>query len=213
MSSESETNHAQTNVDYQGEVQKLLASRNGHFLLESGHHGELWLDLELLCLRPKKIQPLARELAGRLEGLEIDAICGPLNEGAFVALAVAAQLDVDFIYTERFANPSQGSLYPCEYRVPRALRGTIRGRRVAIVNDVINAGSAVRGTFADLEACHAKIVAIAPLLVLGSWTAGFVAQKKVALHTLASLPNRVWLPDACPLCDSGVPLDNVAASP
>ncbi len=213
MPRQSRADRPDSNVDYQGEVQKLLASRTGHFLLESGHHGELWLDLELLCLRPKKIEPLARELASRLEGLDVDAVCGPLNEGAFVALVVAAQLDVDFIYTERFANPSKCSLYPVEYRIPSALRGTIRGRRVAIVNDVINAGSAVRGTFADLEACQAKIVAIAPLLVLGSWTAGFAAQKKVALHTLASLPNRVWLPDACPLCDSGVPLDNVAASP
>ena len=213
MPSQSRADRPESNVDYQGEVQKLLASSEGHFLLESGHHGELWLDLELLCLRPKKIQPLASELAGRLKGLDVDAVCGPLNEGAFVALLVAAGLDVDFIYTERFANPSKGSLYPVDYRIPSALRGTIRGRRVAIVNDVINAGSAVRGTFADLEACHAKIVAIAPLLVLGSWTAGFVAQKNIALHTLASLPNRVWQPDECPLCASGVPLVDVAACP
>ena len=27
----------------------LIPARGGHFLLESGHHGELWLDLELLC--------------------------------------------------------------------------------------------------------------------------------------------------------------------
>jgi hypothetical protein len=27
-------------------VLELLSARNGHFLLESGHHGDLWLDLE-----------------------------------------------------------------------------------------------------------------------------------------------------------------------
>jgi hypothetical protein len=38
-----------------------------------------------------------------------------------------------------------------KYRIPPALRSQVRGKRVAIVNDVINAGSAVRGTFLDLR--------------------------------------------------------------
>ena len=42
-------------------VLQLLAARQGHFLLESGHHGDLWLDLEQLCLRPRLAQRLAAE--------------------------------------------------------------------------------------------------------------------------------------------------------
>ena len=48
------------------EANQLIHARKGHFLLESGHHGELWLDLELLCLHPSRIQPFACELARRL---------------------------------------------------------------------------------------------------------------------------------------------------
>jgi len=131
----------------------LLTARRGHFLLESGHHGDLWLDLELLFHDPNRIRPLCAALAQRLRPFELDALCGPLVEGAFVALMVASELDLTFSYSERFRKASQDSLFPAGYRVPNALRHAVQGRRIAIVNDVINAGSAVRGTFEDLEAC------------------------------------------------------------
>jgi len=70
----------------QKELISLLAARKGHFLLESGHHGDLWLDLELLCLRPKQIEPFVEDLARQLQPHTVDAVCGPFNEGAFVAL-------------------------------------------------------------------------------------------------------------------------------
>ena len=44
----------------------LMARRSGHFRFESGHHGELWFDLERLCLYPGRLQSLAAELAAPL---------------------------------------------------------------------------------------------------------------------------------------------------
>lgn len=191
----------------------LLAARRGHFSLESGHHGDLWLDLELLFLRPRAIQPFAQELARRLSAHAIDAVCGPLVEGAFVAQLVAAELDVEFTYAESVRHPDSDGLYPVEYRLPTALRLAVRGKSVAIVNDVINAGSAVGGAFRDLEACGAKPVAIGALLVLGSWSERFAADKGVPLECLATLPNTIWTPLTCPLCASGTPLDHAADLP
>jgi len=132
----------------QNDVLELLAIRRGHFLLESGHHGELWLDLELLYRRPRRVEPLCSELARRIASLSIDAVCGPLIEGAFVALTVASELNLEYSYAERFARASSDGLFSAGYRIPEALRESVRGKRVAIVNDVINAGSAVRGTAA-----------------------------------------------------------------
>lgn len=190
---------------------ELLSGRQGHFLLESGHHGDLWLDLETLCLQPQRVQAAATALAALLSDLEIDAVCGPLVEGAFVALMVALQLDIQFTYSERFVRPTGDGLFPAGYRVPASLRESLRDKRVAIVNDVINAGSAIRGTFADLEESGAKVIAIGTLLVLGSAAAKFAASKNVPLHSLATLPNNLWTASECPLCASGVPLQDVAA--
>jgi orotate phosphoribosyltransferase len=195
----------------QEQVLELMSARKGHFLLESGHHGDLWLDLESLCLGPQRVQIVVAELAEPLSKLEVDAVCGPLVEGAFVALMVALLLNVQFTYSERFARSAEGGLFPAGYRVPEPLRHGLRGKRVAIVNDVINAGSAMRGTFADLEDCGAVVVDISALLVLGTAAPAFTSSKGVPLRSVATLPNNLWSPSECPLCVSGVPLEDIAA--
>ena len=190
-------------------VLDLLLARQGHFLFESGHHGDRWLDLELLCLRPQLIRPLAAELAGRLRGFNIDIVCGPLVEGAFVGLLVASELGAGFAYSERFFRSEQNGLFPAGYLIPYSLRSSVRHRRVAIVNDVINAGSAVRGTFEALLECEAKVVAIGSLLALGSSASDFASSKSVVLEAITTLPNNLWKPLECPLCAASVPLEDI----
>ena len=191
------------------DVLSLVRGREGHFRLESGHHGDRWLELEALCLQPRALRPFATQLAAQLEKYKVDAVCGPLVEGAFVALLVSLELGCDFVYAERFRNSTRLSLFPVEYRLPAVLRPAVQGKRVAIVNDVINAGSAVRGTFSDLAAHDAVIVAIGALLVLGDAIAAFAAQNHVALELLKQMPNHLWLPAECPLCTLGQPLEIV----
>lgn len=184
-------------------------TRRGHFLLESGHHGDLWLDLELLCLRPRQIERSVAELARRLSRYAVDAVCGPLNEGAFVALMVASHLDVEFHYAERLEPTESEGLFTIQYRIPRALRDRIQGKRVAVVNDVTNAGSAVRGTHVDVLECGAIPVALGSLVVLGDAAARFAHEQHLPLVSVAQLANQVWTPAECPLCASGLPLERV----
>jgi orotate phosphoribosyltransferase len=87
----------------QSELLTLIAARNGHFKLESGHHGTLWLDLDPLFVRPGRLRRFVAGLADKLAGHGVEAVCGPLTGGAFLAQAVAAALDVEFHYTERVA--------------------------------------------------------------------------------------------------------------
>jgi len=81
---------------------------------------------------------------------------------------------------------------------------------VAIVNDVINAGSAVRGTYVDLQQCGATVVAIGTLLVLGTSAYEFAAHEDIALETLARQLNTLWTPGECPLCAAGMALGDPA---
>jgi orotate phosphoribosyltransferase len=194
------------------DLMRLLAAKYGHFRMESGHHGTLWLDLELLFLRPREIGPLARELARRLSAYPLQAVCGPLVEGAFVGQLVAAELDVPFSYAERIVRADRDGLYPVDYHIPAALRPAVSGTAVAVVNDVINAGSAVRGTVADLQACGAEVVAIGALLVLGDWASRYAADRSIPLESITSLPNDLWEPSACPLCAAGTPLGQPVAT-
>ena len=96
----------------QEQVAELLPKREGHFVFESGHHGEVWLDLERLLLHPERVQPLAETLADRLRGHRAEAVCGPLVEGAFVALMVASSLGLPFSYSTPVRNQGAAGLFP-----------------------------------------------------------------------------------------------------
>ena len=85
-------------------VLSLVRGRQGHFKLESGHHGDLWLELEALCLHSREIRPFAAQLAAKLVQHRVEVVCGPLVEGAFIALLVSLELGCDFVYAERFAD-------------------------------------------------------------------------------------------------------------
>jgi orotate phosphoribosyltransferase len=191
----------------QEQVAQLLPKREGHFRFESGHHGQVWLDLELLFLRPERVQPLAEALADRLRAYHPAAVCGPLVEGAFVALMVASSLRLPFSYSEPVRDHGTTGLFPVSYPIPRSLEPTLQGKRVAVVNDVINAGSAVRGTLASLRKCGAQPVAIGTLAVYGDAASELAARHDVALEALASFPSQIWEPRACPLCAKGAPLN------
>ena len=91
---------------FEKEIAALLPWRKGHFKFESGHYGDTWLDLELLCVQPEPVEQLAAVLADCLSEQRADAICGPLVEGAFVAMMVARRLKVPFTYAERFDSKS-----------------------------------------------------------------------------------------------------------
>ena len=177
-------------------------ARSGHFRLESGHHSDLWLDLETLFLQPARVERFTRELAEKLRTAAVDVVCGPLNEGAFAALMVASALGCEFAYAERFERQDV-RMFPVEYRVPRTLHPALRGKRVAIVNDVTSAGSAVRGTFADVRSIGGTVVAIGSLIVLGDAIESFAREQQVTVASLRHLPHNLWVPEECPLCSEG----------
>ena len=185
---------------------ELLSARRGHFVLESGHHGNLWLDLDSLLLRPAGLLPFARDLARRLSGHGIEAAVGPLVGGAFVAEMVATELDLRFAFAER-REGAEG----VTYAIPDAFHDPLRCRAVAIVDDAINAGSATRATFAALTALGARPVAVGALLILGETALPFFTANNVAVESVARLANELWEPAACPLCAAGAPLSSPSA--
>jgi orotate phosphoribosyltransferase len=184
----------------------LVHGRRGHFRFESGHHGDVWFDLETLCLNSCEILAFARRLAAQLKRYQVDVVCGPLVEGAFVALIVSLELGCQFTYAERFEDPTRPGLFPVQYRLPKSLHSAVSGKRVAIVNDVISAGSAVRGTFFDLREIGAEVVAIGALLALGDAITVFANEHGVALELLERIPHNLWQPAQCPLCAAGIAL-------
>lgn len=191
------------------ELLSLCGVRKGHFRLESGHHGDLWLDLDHLFLAAGSVRRFSLTLAARLSRHGVDAVCGPMMGGALIAQTVAAELGAEFFYTQRFLPVQGGAVRAPEYRVPTSLRPLLFGRSVAVVDDVINAGSATRGTMAGLGALGAHVAVVGALLVLGTSMPELLLQQSIPLESIGHPSSNLWLPAECPLCAAGVPLEDL----
>jgi orotate phosphoribosyltransferase len=186
-------------------IRDAVAASRGHFVYESGHHGDLWLNLDALFVDARRVRSWAAALADRAAVCQPDLVCGPLTGGAFIAQPLAAEIGVGFTFAERLA-PETGAV---QYHIPESLRLIVHGKRVLVADDAVNAGSALLATCKDLLDCSAELVGIAALLTLGESAAQIAEQHRVPLFALASLEREMWTAAECPLCNSGVPLDNV----
>jgi len=135
--------------------------------------------------RPALLRPYAESLAALLPSPEV--VCGPPTGGAFVAQLVAESLDVAFAWS-----------------TPSVVTGPVAGRRVAIVDDAINAGSAVRAAASALRSAGGTVVAVAALLALGAAPPSLAG---VPVQHLVTVPSGLWPAGRCPLCVAGAPLD------
>jgi orotate phosphoribosyltransferase len=184
----------------------LLEVRRGHFCYESGYHGEIWLDLDRLFVKPRALTPFVQELAARLAQRDIEVVVGPFAGGAFLAQMIAVELGTLFAYAEPQPPSSRDALFSVAYRLPDTIAPFLKGKRVAIVDDVINAGSALRGTFNALIQAGAEPTVVGALLTLGEAATPFIRENRMALERLATIANPLWEPSNCPHCARRAPL-------
>jgi orotate phosphoribosyltransferase len=182
--------------------------RRGHFLLESGYHTDLWFDLDSLFLDPKVIAPEISALAELIKPFGITAVCGPLLGGAFLAQSLAAHLKLRFFYTQLLAHNEQQSLFAARYKLPPNPRERVKGEQVAVVDDVISAGSSVRATASELLDAGATVAVVGCLTLLSSQAREYFANLNIPVVANREQEFKLWSPDTCPLCREGVKLEN-----
>jgi orotate phosphoribosyltransferase len=187
----------------------LLSGRPGHFRMESGYHASFWLELDAMFADTARVAPLIRLLADALRPHGVEMVCGPLLGGAFLAQLLAHELGVEFAFSERVAPDADAALYAARYRVPAALAPRLKGKRIALVDDVMSAGSSLLATYDAVQEHDGAPVVVGALLVLGSAGVEHFAARRVPVESLARQDFAMWPPDACPLCARGETLEDV----
>jgi orotate phosphoribosyltransferase len=177
---------------------QLARPRSGHFDLGTGYHGDLWLDLDALLLRPSLLREQVRWLAARLREHSVDAVCRPLEGGAFLAYAVADLLGAAFLAGYRSPGEKAG------YHLP-GVPGGIGGWRVGVVDDAVNAGTAVVACLEELRGRGAVPVAMAALVSLGEASTMVQARMRVPFYPASTVPSRTWLAERPPRPENSAP--------
>lgn len=186
--------------DARTQLEAALVTPSGHFVYESGHHGDLWVDLLGLSARAPLLRACGSELARLARPQAPEIVCGPLVGGSFLAQFIASELGTPAVLSERVVEDDM------RFRVPPSQRAVLAGRRVLLVDDAINAGAAGRSTARDLREAGAQVVALGTLLAMGDGGERLAAELGVPLHALARRERSLWRPDNCPLCRRGLPL-------
>ena len=155
-----------------------------------------WISTRCCCVLPCCV----RLSAGWQRG------CGALGRrgmraaegGAFLAYAVADLLGVAFLPGYRWPDET------ARYHLP-AVQGGIDGWRVGVVDDAVNAGTAVAACLEELRGRGAVPVAVATLVSLGEASTTVQARMGVPFYPASTVPSRAWPAERCPLCAEGAP--------
>jgi orotate phosphoribosyltransferase len=163
----------------------------GHFVLTSGLHSELYLQCALVLQYPTEAEAFGRAIAERFRTEGIEMVAAPAIGGIVIGYEVARSLGAKSIWTEREAG-----------RMALRRGFTVRpGASVLIVEDVITTGGSTRETIDVLRAAGARVVAAASIIDRSAGRAD-VGVQRIALATL-DVP--AIAPAACPQCAVGLP--------
>src|SRR6185436_1451413 len=201
-------------------VLDLARARRGHFQMESGLHCGLWFDLDAVFVDQSALDPFVTKLAQSLRRHDVEAVCGPLTGGAFVAQLIARLLGAEFYFTApsfatategRPAPPAGDGTFRARYQLPHGTGDRLLGKRIALIDDVMSAGSSLRATMTEVETHGAIPVVIGAMHVLGTAGVDFFKERGLRIETTGRTPFDSWRPPECPLCAAGVPLDDPSA--
>jgi orotate phosphoribosyltransferase len=161
----------------------------GHFLLSSGLHSPQYLQCALALQYTADASAFGHAIARRYYGADIDTVASPAIGGLVIGYAVAAALNVRFIWTEREAG---------KMTLRRGF--TIKpGERILVVEDVITTGGSTRECIAALTERGANVIGAASIIDRSNGKAD-VGVPRVSLATL-DVPS--YSQNDCPMCASG----------
>ena len=176
----------------------------GHFRLTSGLHSGEYLQCALVLQHPQYAERLGRLLADelrRLAGREIGLVVSPALGGVVIGHEVARALGARFLFTERDAATKQMALRRGFTVTP--------GEAAVVVEDVITTGGSTQDVVEVLRAAGAEVAAAGSIIDRSGGTAD-VGVPRVALATLQVMSHQ---PEACPLCQAGVPVVKPGSRP
>ncbi len=165
---------------------------DGHFKLSSGRHSDIYYEKFTLLKQPAICTRICEEMASRIRDQGAETIVGPTTGGIIIAYDVARYLGIEAIYAEPGDN---GRVFKRGFSLDK-------GRKVAIVDDVLTRGGSVRECIELVNGYDAEIVSINVMLDRSSGRVTF----DYPFDALASVAADDWSTDECPLCAKGEPL-------
>jgi len=143
--------------DVLNEFKEAKALLEGHFLLSSGLHSEMYLQCARVLMNPVRASRLCRALADKISitiERKIDIVISPAMGGVIVGYEMARQLGVDAIFTERVDG---------EFALRRGFE-IPEGADVLMAEDIVTTGLSSRECIKTITEYGGNVVAASCLI-------------------------------------------------
>lgn len=189
------------------QLKKLgVIKRNGHFVYTSGNHGNVYFNKDAIFPHTELISKLAEDIARQIQEkrIVVEAVIGPAVGGVVLSQWVTHHL-------QQLQKNSVVALYADKrskadgFIIKRGYDKLIKGKKVLVVEDVINTGGTVVKLVDEVRALGGQPMAVACLCNRGGKIAADLGVPN--LINLIELDLTVYAPEYCKLCQAGVPID------
>ena len=171
-------------------------SLSSHVVYTSGKHGSAYVNKDAVYPNTARVAELCRAFADAAAPYRPEVVCGPAMGGIILAQWTGHHLGIPAVYAEK----ADGGM-----ALRRGYDALVAGKRVLVVEDILNTGGSVKDAVAAVRAAGGEVVAVAALVNRGAVTAADVGVP--ALVALLDVALDAWDAAACPLCRDGVPIN------
>lgn len=178
---------------------------DSHFVYKSGKHGSAYVNKDAVYPYTSKIARLSLAMAEEFRRDSVEVVIGPVVGGVVLSQWIAHHLtimtgsEVLSVYAEKSGE------YNEHFVIKRGYDKLIRGKRVLVVEDIINTGGSVKKVVEAVIKTGGKVVGVAALCNRGGVTAEGIGIPK--LFSLLDIPLEAYPEEECPLCEAGVPIN------
>ena len=171
---------------------KTGALLQGHFLLTSGRHSNIYFQCAKVLQYPEYTEKVCTIISDYFKNYKIDTVISPAMGGIIVGQEVARQLNKRSIFAER------------EDKKLTLRRGfTIdRGEKILVCEDVVTTGGSVFEVIDIVKDLGGEVVGVGYIVDRSNGKVDFgYPQKSTMKMDVIS-----YLPEECPLCKENIPL-------
>jgi orotate phosphoribosyltransferase len=171
---------------------KTGALLQGHFLLTSGRHSNMYFQCAKVLQYPEYTEQVCKIIADHFKDYNIDTVISPAMGGIIVGQEVARQLNKRSIFAER------------EDKKLTLRRGfTInQGEKILICEDVVTTGGSVYEVIDIVKEQGGEVVGVGFIVDRsnGKVNFGYLQKSTMKMEVIS------YLPEECPLCKENIPL-------
>jgi orotate phosphoribosyltransferase len=178
-----------------------------HFVYTSGLHGPQYINKDIVfsdTLHMEEIGKIFKNLYP-FGAIHPEVILGPAVGGAILAQWVAKAFSAEDAMYRYPVYAAYADKDGDQMVIRRGYDKLIKGKRVLVVEDILNTGISAIKTITAARACEADIIGVAAICNRGGLVAASLGVNM--LYSLVDVDMQTYPPDKCPLCEERIPIN------